>query len=112
MKIEWNEVRDEHKAGGDGITVIRNLLTPAELNGKCRLFAQVTLEKGCSIGVHPHSGNAETYYILSGKASYTDDGEVYAVGSGETTYCADGHSHGIANAGDEPLVFMALIINS
>ena len=87
------------------------LLTPAELDGKCAMFAKVTIPPGCSIGVHEHHGNTETYHILAGEALYNDNGKELRLGVGATTFCPDGEKHGIESVGAEDLVFMALIIN-
>lgn len=106
-KIEINEF----VAGGKGQVVIRHILGEGELNGKCRLYAEVTLAPGCSIGEHPHHGETETYYILKGSGNYSDNGEVRPVKAGDITFCNDGSTHGLENTGDEDLVFMALIIN-
>ena len=105
-KIEMHD----HMAGGLGSVTIRHILNERELNGKCRLYAQVTLKPGCSIGEHPHHGETETYYLLSGKGEYTDNGVARPVEAGEITFCEDGNTHGLKNTGEEDLVFMALII--
>lgn len=111
--IESNMVHAKEKAGGKGEIHINQLLTPKELDGKCDMYAQVTIPPGCSIGVHEHHGNTETYHILSGEALYNDNGNEIRIGVGTTTYCPDGEKHGIANASDsQDLVFMALIIKS
>ena len=75
--------RVENMAGGTGHVLIKRLLDEKQLNGKCKMYAEVTLEPGCSLGYHEHHNESETYYILSGKGIYS---------------------------GDEDLVFMALII--
>lgn len=106
-KIEINEF----VAGGKGQVVIRHILGEGELNGKCRLYAEVTLAPGCSIGEHPHHRETETYYILKGSGTYSDNGEARPVKAGDITFCSDGSTHGLENTGDEDLVFMALIIN-
>ena len=62
---------------GKGEIFITHLLTPAELVGKCAMFASVRIPAGASIGVHQHNGNNETYYILRGTATYTDNGKTY-----------------------------------
>lgn len=59
--------RVEHMAGGQGHALVKRLLDEKQLNGKCKLYAQVTLEPGCSLGYHEHHNESETYYILSGK---------------------------------------------
>ena len=112
MKLKSEVVREERKAGGEGTTVIEKRLAKEQLRDRCGMFSRVTLNPGCSIGVHTHHGNTETYYILSGEGTYTDDGETYPVRPGDITFCPEGHSHGLACAGSEPLIFMALIINT
>ena len=51
--------RVEHMAGGQGHTLVKRLLDEKQLNGKCKLYAQVTLEPGCSLGYHEHHGESE-----------------------------------------------------
>ena len=96
---------------GKGEITITHLLTPQELDGKCAMFAKVTIPPGSSIGVHYHHGNTETYHIIQGEALYNDNGNEMKIGVGTTTFCPDGEQHGIENIGNEDLIFMALIIN-
>ncbi|EOS40623.1 cupin domain-containing protein [Lachnospiraceae bacterium] len=102
--------RVENMAGGEGHVIIKKLLGEKELNGKCRLYAEVTLEKGCSLGYHVHHNESETYYILSGEGEYDDNGSTRPVKAGDVTFTPDGCGHGLKNTGLEDLVFMALII--
>ena len=67
--------RIENMAGGQGHVLIKRLLNEKQLNGKCGLYAEVTLEPGCSLGYHEHHNESETYYILSGKGIYTAYGK-------------------------------------
>ena len=85
--------RVENMAGGQGHALIKRLLDEKQLNGKCRLYAEVTLEPGCSLGYHEH-----------------DNGTLRMVSAGDVTFTPDGQGHGLTNSGDEDLVFMALII--
>lgn len=100
----------EKKAGGKGHVIIEPLLGEKELAGQCGLYAKVTLEPNCSLGYHEHHGESETYYILSGKGAYNDNGTMVDVKPGDVTFAASGSGHGIENTGSENLVFMALII--
>ena len=110
--IESEHIDAEKRFGGSGTIHIQKLLSPAELDGKCAMYARVTIPPHASMGVHKHEGNTETYHILSGRARYNDNGTEIVIGPGTTTFCADGEVHAIANASDtEELVFMALIIN-
>ena len=90
----------EHMRGGKGHVIMKHLLGEKELNGKCRLYAEITLEPGCEIGYHQHLNESETYYIISGQGVYNDNG----------TFTPNGFSHGLDNTGSENLVMMALII--
>ena len=87
MKIR----REEHMAGGNGHVIIKEILDAEQLNGKCGLYAQVTLEPGCSLGYH-------------------DNGTYRPVKAGDITFTPDNHGHALANTGNTDLVFMALII--
>lgn len=102
--------RVENMHGGEGHVIIKRLLDEKQLNGKCGLYAEVTIEPGCSLGYHEHHGESETYYILSGKGIYSDNGTLRMVEAGDVTFTPDGKGHAMTNSGDEDLVFMALII--
>ena len=99
MKIS----RIEHMCEGNGHVIIKEIL-------EGRMYAEVTLEPGCSLGYHEHHGESETYYILSGQGEYNDNGEYRPVQAGDITFTPDGKGHGLANTGNADLVFMALII--
>ena len=100
----------ENMCGGAGHVIIRHILGGKELNGKCGLYADVVIEPGCSLGYHEHHGESETYYILSGTGNYDDNGVPRPVKAGDVTFTPSGKGHGLANTGDDDLVFMALII--
>ena len=106
MKIS----RIEHMCEGNGHVIIKEILEEPQLNGKCGLYAEVTLEPGCSLGYHEHHGESETYYILSGQGEYSDNGLYRPVQPGDITFTPDGKGHGLANIGNTDLVYMALII--
>lgn len=106
------EERINNMCGGEGYVTIRHLLSDHEqsLNKKITLYAQVTIEPGHSLGYHEHHGESEIYYIISGKGEYSDDGSLRPVSAGDLTFTPDGHGHGMANCGEENLVFTALIV--
>ena len=106
--MEIKKVENMH--GGEGHVIIQRLLDEKQLNGKCGLYAEVTIEPGSSLGYHEHHGESETYYILSGKGIYSDNGTLRMVEAGDVTFTPDGKGHAMTNSGDEDLVFMALII--
>ena len=45
-------------AGGKGHVLIKDILGEKELNGKCGLYSEVTIEPGCSLGYHEHHGES------------------------------------------------------
>ena len=104
------ESRIEHMCEGNGHVIIKEILEEPYLAGKCGLYAEVTLEPGCSLGYHEHHGETETYYVLSGSATYMDNDKEYEIKTGDVTFCKDGDGHGIKNHGTEPIVFVALVL--
>ena len=106
LKVE----RVQEMCGGKGHVIIKHILGERELNGKCGLYAEVTIEPGCTLGYHEHHGESETYYILSGEGMYNDNGTKRPVKAGDVTFTPNGCGHALDNTGKEDLVFMALII--
>ena len=99
----------EQMRGGKGSVEISHIFKQDELNGKCRLFARITLNKGCSIGLHEHNNEEEIFYILKGKALVEDNGLKQELSAGDAVLTG-GASHSIENIGDEPLVIMGVIL--
>lgn len=100
----------ENMRGGDGTTKMMPIFTKEELMGKCRLFNIITLDPGCSIGTHTHDKEEEIYYILSGTGVVDDNGRMVRVEPGDAIKTGNGESHSIKNDGNEPLVFLAVIL--
>ena len=100
----------QNMCGGEGCVIIGRILNEKQLNGKCGLYARVTIPAGSSLGYHEHHGESETYFILSGEGEYDDNGKKRAVRPGDVTFTPDGCGHGLKPVGNEPIVFMALII--
>ena len=99
------------KFGGAGEVESRMILRGApEMLGKGRMFNHVVLRPGCEIGPHVHHGDCETYYFLSGRGEYDDNGRLIEVGPGDTTFVGDGEGHSLRCLGDEPLEFIALVL--
>jgi quercetin dioxygenase-like cupin family protein len=103
-------VRIENLKGGKGHVLLEKLIGEDVLAGKCGMFANVVLEQNCSLGYHEHQGESETYYILSGKGIYNDNGKEIPVNAGDVLVCTSGNGHGMKNSQKENLRFIALII--
>ena len=93
---EREVVKAEHVGGGAGFIMKEALLSGEELGRYCRMFSKVT--------------ETETYYILSGKGMYDDNGKAIPAEPGDVFYCKDGDGHGMKNTGTEDLIFIALIL--
>ena len=68
------------------------------------------LEPGDSVGYHQHVTNEDVYVIVSGEGVFKDkDGKDKPVKAGDIMIVRKGESHGIANAGKVPLIFVDVI---
>ena len=110
---EMTTQHNEHMRDGKGTVTVKHLLNPDEMLGKGRLFAELTLPPGASIGMHRHEGSVEALYILQGRGRYyNDDDEAFDVKAGDVTLVDDQHRHSIENTGDTPLVLIGLVLFS
>ena len=101
---------NEHMRGGNGTVTVKHLLKPDEMLGKGRLFAELTIPPGASVGLHRHEGDVEAYYIIEGSGRYRNNDDVYAVAAGELTLVEAHNCHGLENTGDTPLKLIGLIL--
>ena len=75
-----------------------------------KMIGEMTLAVGDSIGFHVHQDDEEIYIINRGQGRYTrSDGQTAEVGPGDVTLTRKGEGHGLANIGQEPLFFTAVI---
>lgn len=103
------ELREQMR-GGKGTVRIKHIFKTDELKGKARLLAEITLPIGGSIGFHQHDQEEEIFYFLSGQGRVDDQGIVKEVGSGDAVLTGGGNHHAVENSGDQPLVFIAVIL--
>ena len=107
-------IKGERKdvAGGHG-TVYGEYAFTRDKAGKEQAFKEVSwlrLEPGDSIGYHQHVTNEDVYVIVSGEGVFKDkDGKDKPVKAGDVAIVRKGESHGIANTGKVPLVFVDVI---
>jgi len=109
-KDDQEAVYKPHLQNGEGAPLCRTILPKEEAAGSGRLFAVFTLQPGESIGYHTHEGEFEIYYVIRGTGTVTENGEVYELRPGDMAQCKNGSSHGIRNAGNEELEFLAVIL--
>ena len=77
---------------------------------RIRLYSLVQLNPGEEVEYHMHSGESETFFMLSGKGIYNDNGTKVEITPGMVTFTPSGEGHGVKNTGDEKLSFIALIL--
>ena len=112
MVIHRSEMKTEDKErmrDGKGSTHLVYLLD-GSTQKNARMFAEITLNPGCSIGYHQHEAETEYYFILSGSGTVNDNGNEVQVKQGDSITTGNGNSHSINNTGSVPLVFHAVII--
>lgn len=103
-------VNTESNEKGQVKMFLSNLAEFEGKNKKLRTFALAELKPGEEVEFHIHTGESESYYIISGEALYNDDGKEISVLPGTVTFTPSGHGHGIKNIGDTVLSFIALIL--
>ena len=110
VKRSGMTVEDKEKLrGGEGTARFTHLV-PAEALGRVKLFSEVRLAPGASIGYHRHDWETEYYVFVSGTGVVNDNGNDFTVTPGDVTVTGSGCSHSLANNGGEDLVLYALII--
>ena len=108
-KSEIGVVTEQNSRGVDKL-FLANLADFPARNPKLKMFSLASLKPGEEVEYHIHEGESESYYIISGRGIYNDNGIETEVHPGTVTYTPSGSSHGIKNVGKEMLEFIALII--
>ena len=106
MKIQFNALpvkKLEHFYGGEG--ALHANMHVDERNKI--LYGRLAV--GASIGYHQHETSSEIIYILSGTGKTVTDGVEEILTAGDCHYCEKGHFHSLANAGDQDLIFFAVV---
>ena len=107
IKVERKDV-----AGGHGSVFTEYAFTrdKALKDQAIKEVSWLRIMPGDSIGYHQHVTNEDTYVIVSGEGVFKDkDGKDKPVKAGDIMIVRKGESHGIANAGKVPLIFVDLI---
>jgi len=112
FKDELKFVDTVHHKDGKGTIQILDAITKEEMYGTGRFFGVTIIPPGCSIGLHRHTGDFETYYFLKGTAKVTDNGKEYILHAGDVLQCKDGDTHSCENIGQENLEYFAAILYS
>jgi mannose-6-phosphate isomerase-like protein (cupin superfamily) len=106
MKVECKEKLRE----GEGKVTFTHLV-PAEVKRHVKLFAELSLEPGVSIGYHDHPADTEYFVILRGRGVLNDNGVEKPVMKGDVVITGNGSFHSIKNTGEGVLEMLAVIID-
>ena len=109
---DYETVYHENLRGGNGTVEITNYVTPEDLNNKGRLFANITLKPGCSIGYHVHEADSELFYLMKGQVLYNDNGTECTLTAGDVMICPSGSGHAVSNNGQEVAELCAVILHA
>ena len=100
----------ENVRGGVGALEFHDFLLPEESYGAGKLFSRTVIPAGASIGEHPHDGEFEAYYVLSGVAEVLDGGVWTTLHRGDLHVCPSGGSHAIRNSSKAEAEVLMLIL--
>ena len=95
---------------GQGEIEITHVLKNKDLGKNTRLYAEISIKPGDSIGNHQHIDETEIFYFQHGTGIVTDNDVEIEVGPGDVMVTPDKSFHSVKNTGTENLVFMALIL--
>lgn len=97
----------------DGSGRVRTVRVLDEAHRSAFGFIDLTeIPPGSSVGAHTHADDEEVYVIISGRGRMMLDGETFEVGAGDVIRNVPGGTHGLANAGSEPLTMVVLDVAS
>lgn len=108
-EAQMTSVVKEKMRAGTGQVVVKAVADDGSV-AHCRLFSELTIGKGCSIGQHDHVNETEYYWITAGRGIVTEADGDKVVEKGDLVITGGGASHAIRNEEDAPLVLLAVII--
>jgi mannose-6-phosphate isomerase-like protein (cupin superfamily) len=74
-------------------------------------ISEWTLEPGCAgVGAHTHDSNDDTFYVVSGRATFVLDGERVEAGPGTFVRVPPGVEHDYRNEGAEPVRLLNIYV--
>ncbi len=79
------------------------------VNNQELMIVRANMEPGRSHPFHTHPTREECMYVISGKAEQWVGHEKKILGPGDMAFIPMGEVHGTWNAGDETLVFLAIL---
>ncbi len=103
-------VSDAKRKEGNPNLLLKNFTAFENMPEKIKMYAEATLAPGGEIPYHKHEGECEIYFVLSGNATYSDNGVETEIKAGDLTFTPSGESHGIKNNSGKDFKFIPLIV--
>ncbi|MDR0433925.1 MAG: cupin domain-containing protein [Gracilibacteraceae bacterium] len=100
----------EKLRGGEGSVVFEKFFPDDKLPKSYKVFAEMVLQPGCSVGRHEHRGESEIYYVLAGAGEIDVNGKTLQVKPGDVAVCPNGSYHSAKNTGGGELRILAMIV--
>ena len=113
MIVKSGEYREERRVIADGVgeIILLHKFEREQMFGKSRLFAEIIIKPGHSIGMHPHDPDAEIYYMLSGAlVSISADGSEEPFLPGDSMLTGGGDKHSVRNDTDKDAKMLAIVM--
>lgn len=85
------------------------LCRPGLTDAKGLLLVRVRMPPGKGHAFHRHPAMEEIIYVIAGRAEQWVDDSMRLLGPGDTAHIGKDVVHGTYNAGDETLVFLAIL---
>ena len=108
---ERKQILTPNARGGDGTLEKLDYVVETMPEG-AKMFAEIRLAPGCSLGTHTHTGEYEIFFFKEGEITLNDNGTERKMHPGDFAICYDGECHGIANRTDTPAALYAAIIKT
>lgn len=107
-----NQLKTQTKLNNEGKEKMlkTNLADFDAWDPKVRLYSLIQVKPGEEVDFHMHVGESETFFFLSGKGIYNDNGTKVDIVPGMVSFTPSGQGHSVKNTGDEMLTFIALIV--
>lgn len=112
MYKEINQLKTDTKFNSQGKEKMfkTNLADFDGWDSRIRLYSLIQVKPGEEVEYHMHMGESETFFFISGKGIYNDNGKQVHIVPGMVSFTPSGQGHAVKNTGDEMLTFIALIL--
>ena len=105
-----HETRKNMRGGKGSVEFFHPIAARGDLPEKCRLFAEIVVPSGASMGYHEHSGETEFYYVLEGEGILDDGHSRSVIRKGDTVVTGNGAGHSVENESGADLKMLACIV--